>query len=279
MMPEPLHLPVFVIPFPDIDPVLIHFGPFGIRWYALGYIVGILVGWRYARRLVANTALWRRPPGSPAALDELLIWVAVGVAVGGRLGQVLLYEPSYYFANPIEIPQVWHGGMAFHGGLIGAALAVILFAWRHGIPMLSYLDVVAAVAPIGLFLVRLANFINGELWGRVTDVPWAMVFPRAGPEPRHPSQLYEAALEGILLFALLATLVRLRGFKRPGLVTGSFAVGYAVARSVAELFREPDGVVYGPITIGMAYSAPMVAVGLGLILHAWRRNAPQSSET
>jgi phosphatidylglycerol---prolipoprotein diacylglyceryl transferase len=264
-------MPIFLITFPNIDPVLLQLGPFAIRWYALGYIIGLLLGWAYARRLVANAALWLRPPGPPEALGDLVIWVAIGVVVGGRLGQVLLYEPSYYFANPLEILQIWRGGMAFHGGLIGAALAVILFAWRREIPILSYLDVAAAVAPIGLFLVRLANFINGELWGRVTDVPWAMVFPRAGTEPRHPSQLYEAALEGILLFLVLTLLVRLGALKRPGLVAGCFAIGYAAARSVAELFREPDGLVFGgPLTLGMAYSIPMVVAGLGLAVNAWR---------
>ena len=269
-------MPLLVIPYPEIDPVLLHIGPFDLRWYALGYIVGMLIGWRYARSLVANARLWLTPPGVPDLLDDLLVWVAIGVVVGGRLGQVLLYEPERYFADPLEILEVWHGGMAFHGGLLGATLAIMLFAWRKGISMLSYLDVVAAVAPIGLFLVRLANFVNGELWGRLTDVPWAMVFPRAGPEPRHPSQLYEAALEGLVLFAIVTLLARFGGFKRPGLVTGVFGIGYAVARTISEMFREPDGIVWGPITLGMAYSLPMVAIGLGLVLNALLRRAPKA---
>jgi phosphatidylglycerol---prolipoprotein diacylglyceryl transferase len=269
-------MPILVIPYPEIDPVLLHIGPFDLRWYALGYIVGMLIGWRYARALVANAGLWLKPPGVPDLLEDLLIWVAVGVVVGGRLGQVLLYEPGRYFADPLEILMVWHGGMAFHGGLLGATLAIMLFARRKGISMLSYLDLVASVAPIGLFLVRLANFINGELWGRPTEMPWAMVFPRAGPAPRHPSQLYEAALEGLVLFAIVTLLVRFGGFKRPGLVTGVFGIGYAVARTISEMFREPDGIVWGPITLGMAYSAPMVAIGLGLVLNALLRRMPKA---
>jgi len=269
-------MPAWSIPFPIVDPVFIHVGPFPIRWYALGYIFGLLLGWLYARRLVANSSLWLRPPGTPSLLDDLLVWITLGVIVGGRLGQVLLYEPSYYLANPLEILQVWRGGMAFHGGLVGAALAVIVFAWRRNVAVLSYLDVVAAVAPIGLFLVRLANFINGELWGRVTDVPWAMIFPEAGPNPRHPSQLYEAALEGGALFLMLLVLIRLGAFRRPGLVAGCFGLGYAASRSIAELFRKPDGLVFGPITVGMAYSAPMVIIGVWLIVNAMRPRASLS---
>jgi phosphatidylglycerol:prolipoprotein diacylglycerol transferase len=263
----------------SVDPVLVHIGPLPIRWYALGYIFGLLLGWLYARRLVATSWLWKHSPGTPADLDDLVVWVALGVVLGGRLGDVILYEPSYYLANPLEIPQVWHGGMAFHGGLIGAALAIIVFAWRRGIPFLSYLDVVSAAAPIGLFLVRIANLINGELWGRVTHVPWAIVFPRVGPEPRHPSQLYEAALEGIALGLILLLLVRLGALKRPGLIAGCFGLGYAAGRSIAELFREPDGLVFGPITIGMAYSAPMALIGALLISNAMRPRALLSPDS
>jgi phosphatidylglycerol---prolipoprotein diacylglyceryl transferase len=266
---------LFALPFPAIDPVLIEFGPIVVRWYALAYIVGLVLGWAIARRLVAAKSLWREPPGDPALLDDLLVWVAFGVIIGGRLGQILLYEPSYYAAHPLEIVQVWHGGMAFHGGLVGAGLAIIVFARRHGIPVLSYLDLVSVVAPIGLFLGRIANFVNGELWGRVTDVPWAVIFPRAGPEPRHPSQLYEAGLEGICLLLVLAIVVRLGALKRPGLVTGLFGIGYALARMVAELFREPDGIVLGPITTGQALSLPLLLIGLVLIWHAVRTRPAQ----
>ncbi|WP_413992650.1 prolipoprotein diacylglyceryl transferase [Labrys okinawensis] len=250
-------------------------GPVLIRWYALGYIFGLLGGWWYARRLVANTSLWTVQPGTPAQLDDLLIWVTLGVVLGGRLGQVLLYAPGYYFANPWEIPQIWHGGMAFHGGLIGATLAIVVYAWANRIPVLSYLDVISAVAPFGIFLVRIANFINGELWGReTTDVPWAMIFsdPEAGGVPRHPSQLYEAATEGILLFVVLLALTRLGGLKRPGLIAGVFGLGYAAARSFCEQYREPDGwAIKELLTIGQAYSLPMAIIGIGLILNAFLR--------
>jgi phosphatidylglycerol:prolipoprotein diacylglycerol transferase len=262
---------MLVLPFPVIDPVLIHVGPLAVRWYALAYIAGLVLGWLYARRLVADRTLWSVQPGEPALLDDLLVWVAFGVILGGRLGHVLIYDPSYYAENPLEIVQVWHGGMAFHGGLAGAALAIILFARRHEVPVLSYLDVASAVAPIGLLFGRLANFINGELWGRFADVPWAMVFPRGGPFPRHPSQLYEAGLEGALLFAVLFGMTRLGALKRPGLVTGMFGIGYGLARSVSELYREPDGIVFGPITTGMALSIPLIAIGLALVVYALGR--------
>jgi phosphatidylglycerol:prolipoprotein diacylglycerol transferase len=267
-------MPPLVIPFPVIDPVLIEIGPFVIRWYALAYIGGLVFGWLYGRRLIADTALWRVPPGTPALFDDLIVWVAFGIIIGGRLGHVLIYDPSYYLEHPSEIPQVWQGGMAFHGGLVGAALAIILFAKRHGVPVLSYLDIAAAVTPVGLFLGRVANFINAELWGRVSDVPWAMVFPNAGPEPRHPSQLYEAALEGLLLFVVLNLMARRGALKRPGLLTGSFGIGYGLARSVSELFREPDGLVAGSITTGMALSIPLVLLGLVLVWNSRRAEQP-----
>jgi phosphatidylglycerol:prolipoprotein diacylglycerol transferase len=262
------------IPFPVIDPVLIEIGPFAIRWYALAYIGGLMFGWIYGRRLIAKTALWNVPPGDPVLFDDLIVWVAFGIILGGRLGHVLIYDPAYYFDNPVEILQVWRGGMSFHGGLIGATLAIIIFAWRHGVPILSYLDIAAAVTPIGLFLGRIANFINAELWGRVSDVPWAMVFPNAGPEPRHPSQIYEAALEGLLLFIVLNVMARHGALKRPGLLTGAFGIGYGLARSLAELFREPDGQVVGPITTGMALSIPLVVVGIVLVWNARRAELP-----
>jgi phosphatidylglycerol---prolipoprotein diacylglyceryl transferase len=261
------------LPFPAIDPILVEVGPFAIRWYALAYIAGLLFGWLYGKRLLANPALWRTSPGDPVLWDDLLVWAAFGVIIGGRLGQVLIYEPGFYLSHPAEIVKVWHGGMAFHGGLVGAGLAIILFAWRHKVPVLAYLDVASAVAPVGLLLGRLANFVNGELWGRITDVPWAFVFPNpeAGPFPRHPSQLYEAGLEGLLLFLVLFVATRLGALRRPGLVTGLFGIGYALARSFAELYREPDGYVLGPVTAGMALSLPLMLIGLGLVLNALRR--------
>ena len=267
-------MPICTITFPAIDPVFIHLGPIEIRWYALGYIFGLVLGAVYAKALVRSRSLWTEPPGTAADIDDLLVWVALGVIVGGRLGQVFLYEPHFFFTHPLEIPKLWHGGMSFHGGFVGATLAIILFARHQGISILSYLDMCAAVTPIGLFLVRLANFVNGELWGRISDVPWAVVFPAAGALPRHPSQIYEAILEGLVLFFLLLFLVRLKALKRPGLLAGCFVFGYACTRSVAEIFREPDGLVIGPITLGMGYSIPMAVIGIWLILQATRWTSP-----
>lgn len=264
-------IPFSALPFPQIDPVLVQIGPFAIRWYALAYVFGLIGGWLYARNLAANDALWAKGQPRPAAerLDDLLVWCALGVVLGGRLGYVLFYNPEEYFANPIEIIATWRGGMSFHGGLIGCAGAMVLYCRRKGWPLLSTFDVVAAVAPIGLLLGRLANFINGELWGRASDVSWAIAFPNAGPAPRHPSQLYEAATEGVLLFLLLAILVRRGGLKRPGFVSGIFGVGYAIARSFCELFREPDaqlGFLFGGwLTMGMLLCLPVLAAGLWLL--------------
>lgn len=262
--------------FPLIDPVAIAIGPIVIRWYALAYVAGLVAGWIYARRLVANTSLWRERPGDPALIDDLLVWIAFGVIIGGRLVYVIFYNPAYFLAHPLEIVAIWQGGMAFHGGLIGAATAIAFYARRYGVPVLSYFDVAAAAAPIGLFFGRIANFINGELWGRPTDLPWAVIFPHAGPEPRHPSQLYEAALEGILLFLVLAIAIRLGALKRPGLLAGLFGLGYGIARIAVEFYREPDaqlGYLVGPVTMGMVLSAPLVLAGLALILNARRGRA------
>jgi phosphatidylglycerol:prolipoprotein diacylglycerol transferase len=256
------------LPFPAIDPVLIQLGPFAIRWYALAYVAGILIGWWYMRRLSAAERLWNgRPHATLPQLDDLVVWIVFGVILGGRVGYVLFYNLGYYLENPLEILYVWTGGMSFHGGLAGVMLAVFLFGRRHGLPFFSLLDPLAATVPIGLLLGRLANFINGELFGAPSDVPWAMVFPGGGPEPRHPSQLYEAGLEGLLLFAVLAVMVwRGGGLRRPGLVSGVFAIGYGVARIFVEFFRMPDvqlGYLYGGwLTMGMVLSAALVVAGV-----------------
>lgn len=260
---------------PDIDPVAFSIGPLVIRWYALAYILGLLVGWYYARRLAADERLWLglRPP-KPFELDDLLVYAALGVVIGGRIGFVLFYKPGYYLANPLEILQTWKGGMSFHGGLFGAWIAVFLFARRRGLEPFAMSDLAAVVAPIGLLLGRLANFIKGELWGRPADLPWAIVFPDAGPEPRHPSQLYEAGLEGALLLVLLALLVRRVGFARPGLLAGIFGMGYASARFFVEFFREPDRhlgfLAGGWLTMGMVLSIPMFLAGFWLFRRAMR---------
>jgi len=273
-------MPVFVIPFPAFDPVLVSIGPFAIRWYALAYIVGILGGWLYARAIVGSPALWGgSPPLKVVDIDDFILWVTLGIIVGGRLGYVLFYNPGYFLQNPAEIVQLWKGGMSFHGGFFGCVLAVVLFARHRGIPILSLGDVACAVGTIGVFLGRIANFINAELWGRPTDVPWGMVFPGAGPLPRHPSQLYEAALEGVLLFVVLALLVRGGALKRPGMITGTFAIGYGIARLFCELFREPDpqlGFLWGGLTMGMLLSLPLILAGI-LFVMAARRAEPARS--
>jgi phosphatidylglycerol:prolipoprotein diacylglycerol transferase len=268
-------MPLLVLPFPAIDPVLVSFGPFAIRWYALAYIFGILLGWFYARILIRAEALWGgAAPLTVADFDDFIIWVTLGIILGGRTGYVLFYNLPHFATHPAEIVEVWKGGMSFHGGFVGCVLAVILFALRRKISILSLGDLTCAAAPIGLLLGRLANFINGELWGRPTDVPWAMVFPGAGPLPRHPSQLYEASLEGLALFLALAVIVRFGALKRPGLILGAFALLYGLARSFCEFFREPDpqlGFLWGGLTMGMLLSLPLMLAGIILIRFALKR--------
>jgi phosphatidylglycerol:prolipoprotein diacylglycerol transferase len=263
---------LLAIPFPAIDPVLIEIGPIAIRWYALAYIAGLVGGWFVAREIARRDSLWGGVPRpSPDSLDDLLVYVAFGVIIGGRLGYVLFYNLDFFVDNPARVVAVWEGGMSFHGGLAGAALGVWLFARRHGLNPLTVADVCAVVAPIGIFLGRIANFIKPELWGRPTDVAWGVVFPGAGPEPRHPSQLYEAGLEGLALFVVLILLVRSGGMQRPGLLTGAFAIGYGAARIICEFFREPDpqlGFLFGGATMGMLLSVPLIVAGFVLIARA-----------
>ena len=290
-----------VLPFPDIDPVLVSFRVLGIelalRWYALAYIAGLLLGWRYVAALCRRPALWGgAPPMRPEQADDLLTWMIPGVILGGRLGFVLFYQPAYFAANPGEILAVWHGGMSFHGGLLGVVAAVVGFSLRNGLAILGVGDAVAAAAPIGLFFGRLANFINAELWGRPSTAPWAVVFPGeaaqscpagwAGPCARHPSQLYEAGLEGLVLFAVLALAIRAGALARPGRVFGLFLIGYGLARLFVERFRQadaqfvtagnPHGHVLGlggdwGLTMGQLLSLPMLAAGAMLIVLAARR--------
>ena len=261
-----------VLPFPHINPVLISLGPLAVRWYALAYIVGIVAGWFYARSIIASRKLWGgAAPFTVVEFDDFIIWITLGIIIGGRIGYVLFYNLAHFAAHPLEIFALWTGGMSFHGGVLGCIAATILFAARRGLPILPLGDVTTAVAPIGLLLGRVANFINGELWGRPTDVPWAMVFPNGGPIPRHPSQLYEAALEGLLLLLVLGVLVRLGALKRPGLVTGAAAVGYGLARIFCEFFREPDaqlGFLWGGLTMGMLLCIPLIVAGIGVLAYA-----------
>ena len=270
---------MLTIPFPAIDPILIAIGPFAIRWYALAYIVGLLIGWRYC------VAIARRPPKiiDPPLLDDFLVWVTLGVVLGGRTGYVLFYNLAYYSEHPLQALELWKGGMSFHGGFMGCVVAVMWFARKNRIPILSLGDITTAVGPIGLFLGRIANFINSELWGRPADpdLPWAMIFPNGGPLPRHPSQLYEAGLEGILLFTVLAVMIRYGALKRPGLILGSFITLYAFARITGEHFREPDpqlGFLWGGLTMGMLLSFPMVFAGIILIVMAWRREQSNQAQ-
>ena len=264
-------MPFLLITFPVFDPIAISIGPFAIRWYALAYIAGIVLGWIYARSLLKNETLWDGPPPlSLAQLDDFILWVTIGIIVGGRTGYVLFYNLPFFIQHPTEIFELWKGGMSFHGGFMGCVVAVMWFARVNGISILSLGDITTAVAPIGLFLGRLANFINSELWGRAADpsLPWAIIFPNGGPVPRHPSQLYEAGLEGILLFTILAVMIRLGALKRPGLILGSFIAIYGLARIIGEHFREPDpqlGFLWGGLTMGMLLSVPMVIAGALLI--------------
>ena len=280
-------MPLLALPFPPIDPVLINIGPLAIRWYALAYIAGIFFAWWYAKRLARNAGLWggAGAPMTVTDLDDFVAWAAVGVVVGGRVGYVLFYDLAHYIAAPADILAVWHGGMSFHGGFLGMILAMTLFARSRAIPVWSLIDVVATGVPVGLGLGRLANFINGELWGRVTDVPWGVLFPTApdgGDLPRHPSQLYEAALEGVVLFVVLRIAThRYHKLATRGFVSGVFCCGYGVARTIAEFFREPDiqiGYLAGGLTMGMLLSIPMIFFGIGLMIWSARRPAAAAKQ-
>ncbi|MDY6925153.1 MAG: prolipoprotein diacylglyceryl transferase [Pseudomonadota bacterium] len=284
------------MPFPDIKPVWFSIGPLDIRWYALAYVAGIVLGWWYANRLARNNAIWQpgKPPVTSPQLDDLVLWITLGIILGGRFGYALFYKPELYaqlftgagWGERLALFRLWDGGMSFHGGLIGVSLAIVWYARKNRIRLLSLGDLVAPVAPIGLFFGRIANFINGELWGRPTDAPWGMVFCNrtietmygycpAGLVPRHPSQLYEAALEGIALAVILWLAVfKGRLLAKPGYVTGLFLFGYGLVRASLENVRQPDvGLENLPLglTMGMMLSIPMMIVGAWLIWRAWSR--------
>ncbi|KGJ04600.1 phosphatidylglycerol:prolipoprotein diacylglycerol transferase [Paracoccus halophilus] len=288
-----------MIPFPQISPEIFTIELFGmafsLRWYAMAYLAGLLIGWWIMVRLMRRPALWGdAAPMRPAQVEELLTWVILGVVIGGRLGFVLFYEPGYYLANPGQIPVIWQGGMSFHGGFLGVILVSWWFSRRNGIPALRMADALAVATPIGLGLGRIANFINAELWGRPTDAPWGVIFPGEAAQTcpgveglcaRHPSQLYEAGLEGVLLALILFALVRMGGLRRPGLVLGVFVTGYGLSRFVVEFFRQADAqfitpdnplghVLGGPVwgvTMGQLLSLPMVAIGLAFLIRARMR--------
>src|SRR6478735_6478831 len=274
-------MPFLTIAFPVFDPIAISIGPIAIRWYALAYIGGIVLGWLYARALIKNERLWGGPaPITLSQMDDFILWVTVGIILGGRTGYVLFYNLPFFIQHPAEIFELWKGGMSFHGGFLGCVAAVMLFCRKHGISILSLGDITTGVGPIGLFLGRLANFINSELWGREADasVPWRMVFPRGGPLPRHPSQLYEAALEGLLLFVLLQIALRVfRAHQRPGLISALFLAGYGTFRFICEFYREPDTQFIGPISMGMALSIPVWLAAGALFWVAMRKPASSTS--
>jgi phosphatidylglycerol---prolipoprotein diacylglyceryl transferase len=272
------------IAFPFSDPVAIHiYGQFGIRWYGLAYTAGLLLGWYYMRRLCQEPRLWGGPsPMQPLQVDDFLFWATVGTVLGGRIGFFLFYEPTALLKNPLLFFQIWEGGMAFHGGLLGVGLAVLLFARRQHIPVRALMDLSAAVVPFGLFFGRIANFINVEMYGRLTDVPWAVEFPQAvlarahhALGPRHPTQIYEALLEGVAMFILLRFFTHSRrSFLSPGLTAGVFLMAYGVFRIFAEYFKEPDKTEWfasAYLSVGTIYSLPMIAFGAYLAVTAMQR--------
>lgn len=277
-----MHL--LAIAYPNIDPVAFSFGPLSVKWYGLAYMAGLLLGWLYVKRLIANASLWRggRAPLTDGMIDDLLLLVTLGVVLGGRLGHVLFYEPAYYLSRPLEILKIWQGGMAFHGGVIGVTIALWIFSRWRKVSIFSVADVVTAAVPIGLFFGRVANFINSEVVGTVSSVPWAIAFPGYGEQPRHPAMLYEAFLEGAVLFAILWWLIHKReALKMPGLVVGAFLAGYGLFRMFVEIFKiEEYRILFDgwPITRGMAYSVPMVLAGAFLIWRA-RRVAASGPQT
>lgn len=269
------------MPFPNIDPVAFAIGPFMVRWYALGYLAGVGLGAGYGYLLLANSRLWQKgePPFAAKEIWDFAFWTMLAIVVGGRVGYILFYNLPMYLANPLEMLNTLDGGMSYHGGMLGLMLAVVLFTWKKGTGnWLSGLDLIASVSTIGIFLVRIANFINAELYGAPTNVPWAVVFPTDELGlPRHPSQLYEAALEGLLLFLVIRIFTHVfYALRRPGLVAGIFGIGYGLSRIAVEFVRLPDeqlGYLYGTtwITQGMVLSVPMVVAGLGLVIWAMTR--------
>jgi phosphatidylglycerol:prolipoprotein diacylglycerol transferase len=278
------------VPFPDFDPVIFQIGPFALRWYALAYVAGIVLAWFYAVRLAKSPALWgpKGPPANQAQIDDLVLWATLGVILGGRLGYVLFYRPDLLWTEPLEVFQIWKGGMSFHGGVLGVLLAVVLFSRSQKIDLLRMGDLVTPCVPFGMFFGRIANFINGELWGRPTDAPWGVVFPDApGGLPRHPSQLYEAALEGLVLFLILRWATHgAKLLPRRGMVAGLFFLFMGLFRIAVEFVREPDQhmpeALRGYVTMGMVLSLPLVLLGLWLILRARREpaaDAVQATET
>ncbi len=299
-------MPLFTIPFPAIDPIAVSLGPFAVRWYALAYIVGLIIGWRYCLMLAD------RPPRLVARkeIDDFLVWATLGVVLGGRVGFILFYNLPFYVDHPLQMLELWHGGMSFHGGALGVTIAIIVFCRQRGLSIFALSDIVIEAIPIGLFFGRIANFINGELWGRMTDVAWAIIYPTGAVPanqvppgllglcqsvtladgspgfncPRHPSEIYEACCEGILLFLLLLYFEHRGVRRRPGIETGIFLIGYAIARMSGELFRQPDiqlGFLFYiggfGVTMGQLLSIPVLVAGMVIIW--WMRRASSGAAT
>lgn len=264
--------------FPDINPVAVDLGPVQIHWYALAYVVGFMTAWWLARRICKWDEL-QNPGHRPntSDIDDYLTWAILGVLLGGRIGYVLFYNLPTYSDNPLEAFKIWHGGMSFHGGVIGVVISLILYSKIKKVPFWRLSDIAAAVTPIGFFLGRLANFVNGELYGRVTDVSWGVIFPRGGDEPRHPSQIYESLTEGVLLFIILFVLIRIPKVReRTGTVSGVFMIGYGLFRFGCEFFREPDiqlGFILNQVTMGQILCIPMILSGCVFYLMAGRRKS------
>lgn len=274
-------LTLAALTFPNIDPEAFSIGPVSVKWYGLAYMAGLILGWLYVRRLLSTPHLWRKntPPLTIDRVDDLLLYMTLAIIIGGRLGQVLLYEPGYYLSNPAEILKTWRGGMSFHGALIGSAVAIFIFARQYKVSARTIMDLCCAAVPFGLFFGRVANFINSEHWGRTTDAWIGMVFPNGGPEPRHPSQLYEAALEGLVMIVIMRIMThKVLGLKQPGLVTGVWLAWYAIARFICEFFREPEPIHVlniDPFTAGQFYCLPMFALGIYFIVTARRKAAAE----
>ncbi len=262
---------MLALAFPPLDPVAVHFGPIMIRWYAIAYVIGFILGWRWALRLAE-----KNPTGpSPQLFDDYLTWAVIAVILGGRTGYILFYNFDSFLAQPSEMYKIWHGGMSFHGGMLGVILAAYIFAKHAKIRFFAFTDILACVAPIGLGFGRIANFVNGELYGRPSDVPWAVIFPRGGDVPRHPSQLYESFLEGLVLFLLLNWIQKLpRSSQQPGIVSGWFLILYGFFRFMVEFVRQPDsqlGFLYAGATMGQMLCIPMMIIGVGILTWAMRQ--------
>ena len=257
----------------NIDPIAISIGPIDIYWYGIAYMLGMLLGLYYSIKIVNSQKIECGLNISKKDIDEIFLWIILGIIAGARIGYVLFYNFDFYLDNPATMFALWKGGMSFHGGALGVIIAIAFYSWIKNKSFLEIGDVICPVVPIGLFFVRIANFVNGELWGKATNVPWGIVFPKAGENPRHPSQLYEAGLEGLFLFLVLAIIVRYRGLKKRGLVSGSFLFIYSSSRIVVEFFREPDqhiGYIFPSMTMGIILSIPFLIMGLLLIIKSFK---------